>query len=144
MKKIICTVTNDLNSDQRMTRICTSLSKAGYEVQLIGWELPFSRPLPAMPFRMRRFRLFFNKGKLFYLAFNVRLFFFLFFNRFDVVCAVDLDTLLPGFVVALLRRKICVYDAHEYFPEVPEVVERPLVKKAWEAAEKYSHPFRQQ
>jgi glycosyltransferase involved in cell wall biosynthesis len=85
-----------------------------------------------MPFTQHRFSLYFNKGKLFYLEYNLRLFIYLFFKRFDVVCSVDLDTLLPGFLVGSLKRKICVYDAHEYFTEVPEVIERPLVKKTWE------------
>ena len=35
-KKIICTVINDLTYDQRMHRVCTSLSKAGYDVLLLG------------------------------------------------------------------------------------------------------------
>jgi hypothetical protein len=34
--KIIFTVTNDLNFDQRMQRICSTLSNAGYEVELVG------------------------------------------------------------------------------------------------------------
>jgi glycosyltransferase involved in cell wall biosynthesis len=42
-----------------------------------------------------------------------------------------LDTLAPGFLVCRLKKKTCTYDAHEYFTEVPELVERPRVKKAW-------------
>ncbi len=38
MKKIVFTVTNDLTYDQRMHRICSSLARAGYTVQLIGRE----------------------------------------------------------------------------------------------------------
>lgn len=130
--KILCTVTNDLTFDQRMIRICTSLSLVGHQVHLVGRQLPSSLPLENQLFTQHRFRLLFTKGKLFYLEFNIRLFFYLLFSRFDVVCSVDLDTILPGSVVAYLKRKICVYDAHEYFSEVPEVVERPFVKKAWE------------
>ncbi len=37
-RRIFCTVTNDLNYDQRMIRICTSLVRAGYEVVLVGRE----------------------------------------------------------------------------------------------------------
>jgi hypothetical protein len=36
MKKLYCCVTNDLNFDQRMMRICNSLQSNGYEVSLIG------------------------------------------------------------------------------------------------------------
>lgn len=132
MKKIICTVTNDLTFDQRMIRICSSLSKAGFEVLLVGRELPASKPIAVQPFRQKRLKLFFNRGKLFYLEINIRLMLFLLSNRFDIVHAADLDTLLPGFIAAKLRGKPCVYDAHEYFSEVPEVVKRPVVQKAWE------------
>ncbi len=131
--KIICTVTNDLNFDQRMIRICTSLSRAGNEVLLLGRELPASKPLTATPFQQKRLNLLFQKGKLFYLEFNLRLLFFLLFSRFDVVYSVDLDSLTPGFLIARLKGKPCVYDAHEYFSEVPEVARRPVVKKIWEA-----------
>jgi len=140
MNKIICTVTNDLSFDQRMIRICTSLSKAGFDVTLVGRSLPSSRPLGAQPFHQKRLRLLFKKGKLFYLEFNLRLLFLLLFSKFDIVHSVDLDTLLPGFLVAKLRGKVCVYDAHEYFTEVPEVVERPAVQKTWEKLARFVIP----
>lgn len=138
--KIICTVTNDLTFDQRMIRVCTSLSRAGHQVQLVGRSLPSSKPLQTAIFEQQRFSLFFNRGKLFYLEFNLRLFFYLLFSRFDVACAVDLDTLFPAFAVAFLKRRTCVYDAHEYFTEVPEVVERPFVKKTWETLARFLIP----
>ncbi|MBI5917503.1 MAG: glycosyltransferase [Bacteroidetes bacterium] len=140
MKKIICTVTNDLTYDQRMLRICTSLAVAGYEVLLVGRELSGSKPLEVRPFRQRRFRLFFRRGKFFYLEFNFRLFFYLLFARFQILYAVDLDTLLPAFFVSKIRRKTCVYDAHEYFTEVPELAERPVSKKIWEASARLTVP----
>lgn len=140
MKKIICTVTNDLTFDQRMIRICTSLSKAGFEVMLIGRELPSSKPLAPQPFRQKRLKLFFNKGKLFYLEINIRLAFLLMFSRFDIIHSVDLDTLVPGFFAAKFRGKPCVYDAHEYFSEVPEVISRPLVQKSWETVARFIVP----
>jgi len=130
--KIICTVTNDLTYDQRMIRICTTLSEAGYEVLLVGRRRNNSRPVRAEAFQQKRLACFFDAGKLFYLEYNLRLLFFLLFARFQLVCAVDLDTLLPAYIVCKLRRKACVYDAHEYFTEVPEVNRRPMVKKVWE------------
>ncbi len=140
MKMIICTVTNDLNFDQRMIRICTSLSNAGYDVRLVGRQLKHSPPIVEQPFRQKRFRLYFNKGKLFYLEYNIRLFLFLLIEKFDIVCTVDLDTLLPGFLSASIKNKDIVFDAHEYFSEVPEVVERPLVKKIWEQLAQFVLP----
>jgi glycosyltransferase involved in cell wall biosynthesis len=130
-KRILCTVTNDLSYDQRMQRICSTLAEAGYAVTLIGRKLPNSKPLEELPFEQKRLYCYFKKGKLFYLEYNLRLFFFLLFARMDLVCAVDLDTLLAGAWACFWRRKSYVYDAHEYFTELPEVVERPKVQAIW-------------
>lgn len=130
---IIFTVTNDLSYDQRMHRICTTLAEHGYQVTLAGRVLPESRPLKERSFRQIRLRCFFRKGFLFYAEYNIRLFFFLLFlKKWDAVGTIDLDTMPAGYFASLLRRKKRVYDAHEYFTEVPEVVHRRLVKSFWE------------
>ena len=129
--KIIFTVTNDLTYDQRMIRICATLADNGYEVLLVGRNKPNSIPLPPQNFQQHRFNVWFTKGKLFYLAYNIRLFFFLLTNRFDIIGSIDLDTLLPCFLVAKIKRKPIIFDAHEYFTEVPEVVNRRFTKSVW-------------
>lgn len=139
-KKIILTVTNDLNFDQRMIRISTSLAAAGHEVLLVGRKKKSSLPLSNRPYQQKRLFCFFERGKLFYIEYNIRLFFFLLFHRFDIISAVDLDTLMPCFFVSKLRGKSCVYDAHEYFTEVPEVLRRPFIKKIWELVERLLVP----
>ena len=138
--KIIATVTNDLSYDQRMIRICTSLSKAGYEVQLVGRKRANSKPLIPQVFQQKRLNCHFDKGKLFYLEYNIRLFFYLLFSKFDIVNSIDLDTILAGFFIAKLKGKTCVYDAHEYFTEVPEVVTRPKIQRFWKRVEKLTVP----
>jgi len=135
-KRIYCTVTNDLTYDQRMIRICTSLSREGYDVVLVGREEPSSSPLQRQPFRQHRLRLLFHKGKLFYLEYNFRLLFFLLFRRMDCICAIDLDTIIPCYWAALLKRIPRVYDAHELFCEMKEVVSRPAIYKAWKWVER--------
>ncbi len=134
-KKIICTVTNDLSFDQRMQRICTSLSKFGYEVELVGRKRKHSKQLDAFPFKQKRIKCWRNKGFLFYAEFNIRLFFYLLFTSYDIVCSVDLDTLSAGVLAAKLKSKKVVYDAHEYFPESPELINRPKVKSVWKKIE---------
>ncbi|MCB0662870.1 MAG: glycosyltransferase, partial [Saprospiraceae bacterium] len=140
MRHIICTVTNDLNYDQRMIRICSTLVQAGYKVTLIGRRRSDSRALKRQPFEQVRMNLFFKKGKLFYLEYNIRLFFYLLFHSFDLVNSVDLDSILPGLLAAKLKGKKVSYDAHEYFTEVPEVVERPLVQGIWKRVEAFAVP----
>ncbi len=131
--KIIFTVTNDLSYDQRMIRICNSLVNNGFEVLLIGRLRKNSIPLTTKKFQQHRFNLWFESGKLFYLAYNIRLFFFLLSNRFDIIGSIDLDSLLPCFLASRIKRKSIVFDAHEYFTEVPEVVNRPMTKWVWQA-----------
>jgi glycosyltransferase involved in cell wall biosynthesis len=132
LKRIIFTVTNDLQYDQRMQRICTSLAKAGYDCTLVGRLLPNSKPLPVFSFRTHRIKCHFTKGKLFYLEYNLRLFFYLMGQKTWTICAIDLDTLLPATLLKRARKNKLVYDAHEYFTEVPEVVNRKRVKAVWE------------
>lgn len=139
--RIICTVTNDLTYDQRMRRICRTLSEAGYEVWLVGRELPHSIALDEMPFRQIRLLCRWRKGFAFYAEFNVRLFFFLLKNRFDAVGVVDTDTLAAGTLASLLKNKKRVFDAHEYFTEVPEVVNRRWVRAFWAGVERLFLPF---
>lgn len=136
MTSIVFTVTNDLVHDRRMQRICNSLAENGFDVTLIGRELPDSIPVPKYFFKTMRQRCWFNKGKLFYLEYNFRLFWKLLFMKADVYSAVDLDTIIPTFKVAWLKRKKKVFDAHEFFEEVPEVVDRPFTKAVWKLVAK--------
>ncbi len=135
-KCIIAAVTNDLRQDQRMHRICHTLAQAGYKVTLAGRRTPYNirdseKNQPAydriwLPCR-------FQKGKLFYLEYNLRLWQYLMRQHFDAVCAVDTDTLPACYLAARLKGKPCVLDAHEYFSEVPELAGRPLEQWIWEA-----------
>ncbi len=139
-KRLSFTVINDLSYDQRMQRICTTLSEAGYAVTLIGRRLPNSKPLPDFPFECVRLNLWFKRGALFYLEYTIRLFFFLLFAKVDILGAVDLDTLLANGLVAKIRSKTLVYDAHEYFTEVPELQGRKKVQAIWERIARFGIP----
>lgn len=87
-----------------------------------------------------RFKLIFNKGALFYMEYNLRLFFFLLNRRFDIYHSNDLDTLLPMWLTAFIFNKKLVYDSHEYFLGVPEIQNRYFVKKVWSSIESFIFP----
>jgi len=139
-KRLVFTVTNDLNYDQRMIKICTSLQNNGYAVLLVGRSDKTSPALIPQPFRQKRLFCFFSKGKLFYAEYNLRLFFYLLFLRMDLICAIDLDTILPCYLVSRIRKKKRVYDAHELFCEMKEVVTRPAVYQMWKKIERLTVP----
>jgi glycosyltransferase involved in cell wall biosynthesis len=140
MKHLVFAVTNDLNYDQRMIRICTSLAGAGYSVTLIGRRWSNSPALVPRPFVQKRLFCFFKAGKLSYLEYNLYLFFYGLFRKADAVCAIDLDTILPLYFISRLKRIPRVYDAHELFCEMKEVVTRPAIYRLWKRVERFTVP----
>ncbi len=140
MSQLYFTVTTDLSYDQRMIRICTSLANAGYEVILVGRRKRNSIPLTSQPFKQKRIACLFEKGKLFYAEYNIRLFFFLLLKKMDGICAIDLDTILPVYYISKIKKTKRIYDAHELFCEMKEIVTRPKIYKAWKWIEKKTVP----
>jgi glycosyltransferase involved in cell wall biosynthesis len=139
--QIVFTVTNDLVYDQRMARICSSLSGAGYAVTLVGRKSRSSPPLNVkIIYKQVRLSCFFRKQWMFYAEFNIRLFFYLLFCRADIFCAIDLDTILPSLFASRIRGKKRVYDAHELFCEMKEVVTRPRIYRFWKKIEQFAVP----
>ena len=130
---IVC-VTNDLNTDQRAHKTCMTLQKCGYWVKETGRLLPESMPLERSYFTIRK-KLWFRNGPQFYAEFNIRLFFYLMSSKVDLIFANDLDTLPAAYLASKLRNKKLIFDAHELFPEVPELVNRSLTKYAWQRIE---------
>ena len=135
MKRILISVTNDLTTDQRVEKTCEVLSEIGYDVLLVGRKLKKSLPIQRN-YKTIRFRLLFNKGFLFYAEFNIRLFIFLLFTKKDLLFSNDLDTLLPNYIIGKLQNKKLVFDSHELFSEIPELVNKQQVKKVWLFLEK--------
>jgi glycosyltransferase involved in cell wall biosynthesis len=139
MKRIIISVTNDISTDRRVLKVAHSCLNHGYDVWLIGRKLTNSLPLQ-LPFRFKRKRLIFKRSALFYAEYNIRLFFVLLFSKVDILLANDTDTLLANYLVSKIRNKKLVFDAHEIFPEVPELAHRPKVKKIWGKIEDWIFP----
>ncbi len=139
--RIVFTVTNDLIYDRRMGRICTSLAENGYDVTLVGVKRKASVRLPKYKYDQKRIPCYFQKGKLFYAEYNIKLFFRLLLIKHDVICAIDLDTILPCLFSSFIRKRIRVYDAHELFCEMQEIVSRPAIRRVWKGVEKLCMPF---
>jgi len=139
LKRIIVSVTNDLVTDQRVNKVCTTLMKQNFNVLLIGRKFSYSIPVKR-DYSICRMRLFFNKGFLFYAEYNVRLFIKLLFIKKDILISNDLDTLPSNYLISQVFNKPLIYDSHELFTEVPELVGKPKIKKVWLSIEKIILP----
>lgn len=139
-KRAIVSVINDLVTDQRVDRACRALLKGGYQVTLVGRALPKSLPMNHRPYATHRMKLLFTQGPAFYLEFQIRLFFFVLFRKAHLVYANDLDTLLPNFLISKLKGSKVIYDSHELFCEVPELLENPKKRKTWKRLERWIFP----
>jgi glycosyltransferase involved in cell wall biosynthesis len=128
---IVFVVTNDLNSDQRMHRICNSFLQRGDHILIIGHQKKSSLPILEKKFGQKRIRTFFNKGPLFYLEYNIRVFLILMACSTRYFYAVDSDTLLSVGMASILGRTSFVFDAHEYFSELPELAGYHWKKAIW-------------
>jgi len=137
--RITVSVTNDLVTDHRVHKVCTTLMQNGYKVKLIGRILQDSKPVKRS-YQTKRMSLLFYRTMFFYVEYNIRLFFYLLFDKADIFLSNDTDTLLANYFASVIRKKPLVFDAHEMFPEVPEVTNRKWVKKVWTKIEDFVFP----
>lgn len=140
VKQIYISVTNDIVTDQRVNKVARTILSSGISVALVGRVRKGSLPVGTNPFKIKRFRMVFSRGALFYACFNFRLFFYLLFRKMDMLLANDLDTLPANYLVSRIKRIPLVYDSHEYFTGVPELQDRKIVKGIWKWIEKRIFP----
>ncbi len=139
MARVVVSVTNDLVGDRRVAKVCASLHSAGHDVLLLGCIKGRTAGIER-PYRVRRMKMLARKGFLFYMEFNVRLFFILLFTRKDALLCNDTDALAANYAASVVCRCPLVFDAHELFPEVPELVGRRFVKWFWTRLEDFIFP----
>jgi len=133
-KRVCICLLDDPVYKQSSIRVAEALARAGYAVTLVGRRLRGAVASAAggdTTFRRVRFRTLFHGGKLFYAEMNLRIFLYLVFHHVDLVCAVNLDTIVPVWAISALKRIPRLYDARELFTELAEVVARPRVQRMW-------------
>lgn len=139
-KRAIVSVSNDLFNDRRVDNSCRELVEQGYRVLLVGRKHAGSPSLQERPYKTYRMFMLFRRKVFFYAAFNYRLFFLLLFRPADLLLANDLDTLWPVYWVSRIRRLALIYDSHEYFTGMPELLSRPRVRRVWQKIEQKIFP----
>ena len=119
-----------MHQDQRLQRICTSLSNAGYTVNIVGVKRRQDQ-YQSNGYNSVSLNVLFKTGALFYFEINIRFFSYLLFKKLDGVVANDLDTILAAKLITLIRFKKLFIDLHEYYTEVPELSGKLLKKLLW-------------
>ena len=138
-KKIFVAVTNDISTDYRIHKICNYLISKKYDVVVYGRVLPNTIKVKR-DYQIIRKKHVFNNNFLFYAEFNLRLFFYLIFRKFDYILSNDLDTLPACFFASKIKSTNLVYDSHELFSEGPELQGRKFVQGFWRSLEDFFLP----
>lgn len=135
-KTLTIGLSGNLLSDQRMQRIAQALHEDGWSVTVLyrnyyKYDAGAKPAADHRPYHSEAIRCLFSAGIGFYLCFNLMLFLKLLFRKTDAYYAVDSDTLPAFILLSLIRRKRLIYDAHEYFSEVPELKGKTVKKRIW-------------
>jgi glycosyltransferase involved in cell wall biosynthesis len=136
LARIVILVTSDVIADQRVHRTAQTLINEGHCVIVIGRRKSETPKKVVRQYKVILLRLLFSKGVFFYITFNLKAILYLLFKRFDLIHSNDLDTLIAGRKLAFLKRTPLIYDSHELFTEVPELINRKAKKMIWRVAEK--------
>jgi glycosyltransferase involved in cell wall biosynthesis len=129
--KVLVSVFNNLYTDQRVEKVCRTLSENGYEIELIGnnWgglpEMKRSYPFSRISLKSKSL-------KFAYPEFNRKLYFEL-LKRADnktILLSNDLDTLFANWLISKKMKIPLVFDSHEIFTEMPSINGR-FTQKIW-------------
>tara|TARA_R110002126_G_scaffold277560_1_gene423471 strand:+ start:27317 stop:28414 length:1098 start_codon:yes stop_codon:yes gene_type:complete len=138
-KKIFVAVTNDISTDYRVHKICNYLISKNFNVDVFGRVLPNTIDVKR-DYKIIRKKHFFNNEAWFYAEYNIRLFFYLIFRKYDYILANDLDTLPACFFASKFKGTTLVYDSHELFSESVELQGRKFVQGFWRKLEDFFLP----
>lgn len=140
-KIIIFGITGHFATDQRMQRItAAALEKGHTPIVYYRNHLKYGNSAPkfqSFGFKTIGLTFKFNTGISFYFSYNLKLFFKLLFQPADKYYAVDADTLPAFTLLSFLKRVPLIYDAHEYFCEVPELKGHKMKKKIWDLVTRF-------
>lgn len=138
--KAVIAVISDLATDMRVRKLAMLMAEEGLSVIVTGRGSDTRLPSSVPGVRMERIRVPFRRGPAMYIMFNILLFFRLFFRRFDICVASDLDTLFPCWIVSRIFGRTLVYDSHEYFTGQHGLQERRFKHRIWKSVERLIVP----
>lgn len=138
--KVLVSVFNNLVTDQRVEKVCQTLSENGYQIELIGnnWgglpemqrNYPFSRI--NLKSKILRFAYVEFQRKLYKELLKKA-------DKNTILLSNDLDTLLPNYLISRKLKIQLVFDSHEIFTEMPAINGR-FTQKIWRSLERSMVP----
>lgn len=136
-RKIIASVINNYEGDQRVQKVCSSLQKFGFDVEVVASDLR-GNPELNFPYKIHILHMMFQEGMQMYINFNSNLFIKLLkiSKKGNILLANDLDALIPNYLVSKIKGLDLVFDSHEIFSEVPTLHDRKFKKWIWKKLEK--------
>jgi glycosyltransferase involved in cell wall biosynthesis len=138
-KSVYILVSNDLTSDQRMHRTATYLLSLGYDVTLVGRIHGKPTLSPQFPFKTIRIQTSLRKGIGMYTELAYKMSKLVINDKPDIIISVDLDTIIAGAIAKILNiTEKLIWDSHELFTDVPELVHKPIKRFVWEIIGKLS------
>ncbi|RRQ47004.1 glycosyltransferase family 4 protein [Chryseobacterium sp. SC28] len=134
--KVVVSVFNNLYTDQRVEKVCKTLSDNGYELMLIGCNW-LGSPEMKRPYPFFRIELKSKKLRFAYIEFQRKLYKELLktADNKTILLANDLETLMPNYLISRKLNIPLIFDSHEIFTEMPTVQGR-WVKHVWKRIEK--------
>ena len=138
--KVLISVFNNLYTDQRVEKVCRTLSENGFEPELVGnnWG---GLPEMARPYPFSRIVLKSTVLRFAYVEFQRKLYQELLrkADKNTVLLSNDLDTLLPNYLISKKLNIPLVFDSHEIFTEMPSVNGR-FTQRIWRSLESFIVP----
>jgi len=121
--KVVMLRSNPIDPDVRLEKEAKTLTDAGHDVTLLGWQrfgdAPAKEERHHYTVKRLKFKAPVEKKVIFYLpVWWILAFLWLLKEDWDVVHAADLDTYLPALFAAKIRRKRLVYDIFDFYADM--------------------------
>lgn len=134
--KVLVSAFSNLYTDQRIEKVCETLYKSGYEIELIGNDWGGEGKMER-PYSFKLIKQHSKSLKMAYPEFNWKLYLELKrkADKNTILLANDLDALLPNVLISKKLNIPLVFDSHEIFTEMPAIQGR-FTQKIWRFLER--------
>lgn len=141
MKKVLILRSIACAPDPRVEKIALSLSKY-YEVNVLAWDregIHGKREEGRYKIERLKLKAPYGSFKLFFylILWNGYEFYYLLTRQYDIIHACNLDTVIPAYIVAKVRRKKLVYDIFDFYADTFPINSPRILLKSTTTIERY-------